>query len=123
MSEIKISNLQDALGTFLANEDANKLAPILMEVLGAGTVSYERAGEILRSVFPPRHRMTGLNCYQRACIAARQGDPAKAIELLHRALDTDWASDILFTDPDLDSLRGDPEFTKILSDMRRRLDD
>lgn len=40
-------NLQGALSNFLANEDAYKLAPILMEVLKAGTISYEKAGEII----------------------------------------------------------------------------
>jgi hypothetical protein len=43
---MKIRNLQKALNSFLKNEDADKLAPILAEALKARTVSYEKAGEL-----------------------------------------------------------------------------
>ena len=48
MSEIELSNLQNALSTFISDEDANKLSPILIEVLKAGNISYEKAGELIK---------------------------------------------------------------------------
>jgi tetratricopeptide (TPR) repeat protein len=82
---------------------------------------YGKAGEILREIFPSSHRMTGFNCYQRACIVALQGGRAEAIDLLRRMLETDFVDDTIFEDTDLDSLRGDPEFEAIQSEMRRRV--
>ena len=64
----------------------------------------------------------GLNWYQQACLAALMGDEASALELLRQSLDTTWASDIVLRDPDLDVLRGDPDFETIAAEFRRRLD-
>ena len=83
---------------------------------------FERAGEILRKTVPPRHRMTGLNCYQRACIVARLGGRGEAIDLLWRMLETDFVDDTIFEDTDLDGLRGDADFEAIQNEMRRRFD-
>ena len=93
-----------------------------LEHLDLALGHYERAGEILREAAPPRHRMAGLNCYQRACIVARQGERAEAIDLLRRMLETDFADDVIFEDSDLDGLRGDAEFEAIQSEMRHRLE-
>ena len=47
---MSIESLQSALSNFLANEDANKLAPILAEVLKSGIITYEKAVERYREI-------------------------------------------------------------------------
>jgi non-specific serine/threonine protein kinase/serine/threonine-protein kinase len=82
---------------------------------------YRRAYEIREEVFGPGHAALGWNLYDQACLLALAGDPAAALAELRRALGYGWASDRIFEDDDLDSLRGDPGFDAILAEVRERL--
>jgi adenylate cyclase len=54
--------------------------------------------------------------YNVACFYALQGDPDRSIELLTRAVDQGWGDqEWLATDSDLDSLREDDRFKKLLA--------
>jgi len=90
--------------------------------LTAADEVFGREHDILAAVFPPKHRLIGVNAYQRACISALRGERDVALAYLRTAISSDWSSDIIFEDPDLNSLRGDPDFESILEDWRRQLD-
>jgi len=77
--------------------------------------------ELRREVFGAGHRALGWNCYNRACVRALKDDREAAIDALREALAVGCASDLIFSDGDLDSLRGAPEFQAILDEVRRRL--
>jgi non-specific serine/threonine protein kinase/serine/threonine-protein kinase len=81
----------------------------------------ERAMEIRRTVFGPGHRGLTPSLYALACLAALDGDRERALALLGEALDCGYASSFILSDPDFDSLRGDPEFEAMLDEVRSRL--
>jgi len=78
------------------------------------------AGEILRkrASLPEKNTVGGLAGYH-----AVAGDKSEAMRLLRRALDLGVLDPVLAplyrSDPDLTSLRGDPEFEKIVSAVRQ----
>jgi tetratricopeptide (TPR) repeat protein len=82
----------------------------------------ERAFTIVQRVFGPDHRNVGPYYHNLACFAALEGDRDRALALIRQALDTGWAWSGVLSDPDLDSLRGDPEFEALMDEVRRRLD-
>jgi non-specific serine/threonine protein kinase/serine/threonine-protein kinase len=82
---------------------------------------FDRGYEIRRVVFGTGHRALGWNCYNRACVLALKGDRPTAIEALQEAVAVGWASDLILSDDDLDSLRGDPDFEAIADDVRTKL--
>jgi tetratricopeptide (TPR) repeat protein len=84
---------------------------------GAARELYERALEIHRGAFGPTHRWVGRVQYSLACIAALAGDREEAIADLRRTLETDWRWAGVLDDPDLESLRGDPEADAILAEL------
>ena len=84
---------------------------------GAARELYERALGIYRGAFGPTHRWVGRAQYSLACIAALAGDRDEAIADLRRTLETDWRGAGVLDDPDLDSLRGDPEADAILAKL------
>ena len=84
--------------------------------------SMKEAQAIQLQVFSETDLRIGVNYYNQACIAALGGDRRAAIGLLTQALATEWVDAIIFRDPDLDSLRDDPEFQSILAQVRARLD-
>ncbi len=58
-----------------------------------------------------------LMLYNGACFYARLGESKLAIESLRKALATGWATyEWLKRDPDLDSIRNDPEFIELIGD-------
>jgi eukaryotic-like serine/threonine-protein kinase len=59
--------------------------------------------------------------YNLACFWALAGDRRRALDLLRRCLDLGLADDYIERDPDLASLRGDPEFHAVLTEVRRRI--
>jgi tetratricopeptide (TPR) repeat protein len=82
---------------------------------------FDRAREIREQIFGAGHRALGWNSYDRACILALKGDRPAAIESLREAVAVGWASDLVLSDDDLDSLRGDPEFEALVGEVRGRL--
>jgi tetratricopeptide (TPR) repeat protein len=81
---------------------------------------FDHAYEIRARVFGAGHRALGWNCYDRACVLALKGDRHAAVEALREAVAVGWASDLLFSDDDLDSLRGDLEFQAVADRVRRK---
>jgi len=59
-------------------------------------------------------------CYNLACILALEGRNDRALEYLQRSLDSGFSNPIIFDDPDLESLRGNPEFEEMAREVRRR---
>ena len=82
---------------------------------------YERSLAIRQSTYGENHRETGIDLYALACIAARQGDRQSALRYFRQTLDTGWSWKGVPEDPDLDSLRGDPEFDPMMAEMVERL--
>jgi tetratricopeptide (TPR) repeat protein len=60
--------------------------------------------------------------YNHACLAALVGDREQALDLLQKWIDTGSADAIIFDDPDLNSLRGLPEFAQLEAVVRERLE-
>ncbi len=84
---------------------------------------YEGSLAIRQSVYGENHKLTGVTCYALACIAAIQGDREDALRYFRQTLDTGWSWNGIPEDPDLDSLRGDPEFDEMMVEMVQRLED
>jgi serine/threonine protein kinase/Tfp pilus assembly protein PilF len=81
---------------------------------------YQRALAINRRALGDGHPRLARSLYNLGCLAALEGDRDKSLELLHQAVDSDFRSPIIFSDPDLDTLRGDPEFEALVEAVRRR---
>jgi len=82
---------------------------------------YERALAIRRKTFAPDHPRVGTDLYQLACVEAGAGDRKRALERVREAIDAGWARALIFDDPDLAPLRGDPRFEAIVTAVRGRL--
>jgi non-specific serine/threonine protein kinase/serine/threonine-protein kinase len=82
---------------------------------------FQRAHEIRQEIFGAGHRALGWNSYDRACVLALQGRPAAALEALREAVGVGWASPLIATDDDLDSLRGDPGFEAIVEQVMAKV--
>ncbi len=59
--------------------------------------------------------------YNLACFSAVRGDREKAMTYLQRAVALGFANEIVTKDPDLESLRGRPEFEAIVAEVNRRI--
>lgn len=59
--------------------------------------------------------------YNLACYRALAGESAAAIDTLGRAFELGYADSLITTDPDLESLRGNPEFDRIVDGVEERL--
>jgi tetratricopeptide (TPR) repeat protein len=59
--------------------------------------------------------------YNLACYRARAGQSGAAVDDLARALDLGFADSLITTDPDLDSLRGDAGFERLVRTVEDRL--
>jgi tetratricopeptide (TPR) repeat protein len=81
---------------------------------------FGRAREIREKVFGAGHRALGWNSYDHACVLALKGDRAAALEALREAVAVGWSSDLIVSDDDLDSLRGDPAFEAIVEEAGTR---
>lgn len=82
---------------------------------------FEQGGAIRQKVFGSGHRALGWNAYNRACIHALLDDREAAFEALREAMATGWANARLLVDPDLASLRGDPEYERLEAVVKGRL--
>jgi non-specific serine/threonine protein kinase/serine/threonine-protein kinase len=82
--------------------------------------SYETSLAIRQKVLPANHRSLATTYYNLACISALDGRKDRALETLQSSLDAGFASPLIFDDPDLDVLRGDPDFEEMVNEVRRR---
>jgi hypothetical protein len=69
----------------------------------------------------PRHRYVRRGYYNLACLSAKAGERDRALDRLREALDHGFAWGIIFDDPDLAGLRGDPMFEAMVAEVRRRI--
>ena len=78
----------------------------------------EESLEIAFRALEPGSRRLGIAFYNLACLLALEGRRDEALARLGEALATGWSWPGMFKDPDLDSLRGDPEFEALLDQAR-----
>jgi eukaryotic-like serine/threonine-protein kinase len=84
---------------------------------------YEGAEKILlqalaptRRVFGQRHSQLGLLLYNLACASAGLGRKAQALDWLRQAIEAGYDNnDDVAHDPNLNALRGDPEFARLVA--------
>jgi non-specific serine/threonine protein kinase/serine/threonine-protein kinase len=100
--------------------------PILYMAQGRYEVAEPLLFEALEShrrVLGGKHPGTSRVLYNLACVGAKRGDRGEALERLRDSLDA-WhgiaSESSLASDPDLESLRGDPEFEAILAEVEER---
>jgi serine/threonine protein kinase/tetratricopeptide (TPR) repeat protein len=79
---------------------------------------FERSLEIRRAVYGPEHHFVGGTLYNLAGISALTGRRQQALTRLRSAIEHGYTGRSIFDDPDLASLRGDPEFERILDELR-----
>jgi serine/threonine protein kinase/Flp pilus assembly protein TadD len=80
----------------------------------------ERTLEIRRESFGDGHRALSGALYNLACLSAVEGDRQTALSRLREAVDCGFAGPAILDDPDLASLRGDPEFEALVETVRAR---
>jgi non-specific serine/threonine protein kinase/serine/threonine-protein kinase len=81
---------------------------------------FERALESSRAVFGPGHEALVGPLYALACLSALAGDRESAIAKLSEAVDCGLSRPEILDDPDLASLRNDPEFEALAQRVRMR---
>ena len=59
--------------------------------------------------------------YYQASYWASLGDREKALQYLRQAIDLGLIGELVVHDPDLASLRGDPEFEAIVAEVKKRI--
>jgi tetratricopeptide (TPR) repeat protein len=64
---------------------------------------------------------TPFGAYNIACAWSLAGEKSRALDALHEAVKLGFADALITDDPDLDALRGDPEFQEILLDVEESL--
>ncbi|MBN1163078.1 MAG: serine/threonine protein kinase [Candidatus Krumholzibacteriota bacterium] len=80
-----------------------------------------RALAIRKKNLRPDHPRIIESYYNLACVSALQGKRREAVDFLREAIERGFALAVIFEDKDLSSLRGDPEFEKLLETVRERL--
>jgi non-specific serine/threonine protein kinase/serine/threonine-protein kinase len=80
----------------------------------------ERALAIRESEVGREHPDVARRYYNLACIWARIGERNEAMDKLRQAIDRGFSWGGIANDPDMDSLRGDPEFEVIVDQIERR---
>jgi len=83
----------------------------------------QQTRDIQRRVLGPDHPETAGSTYNLACLAARQGDRDKALDLLRESVDHGLAPNAVLgmaEDEDLQSLHGDSRFEKLLAEAQKR---
>jgi len=101
----------------------------LLDILGREK-HYRDAGEVAsamrdiqRRVLGPDHPDTARSTYNLACVAAVQGQRAKALSLLTEAVDHGLLTDLALgmeKDDDLNSLHGDRRFEALIGRVKHR---
>jgi len=80
---------------------------------------HEQALSINELAFGPDHPKVARSHYNLACVLAPQGNKAAALKHLHLAQDKGFINPDMGIDPDLASLRGDPEFEALVAGQER----
>jgi non-specific serine/threonine protein kinase/serine/threonine-protein kinase len=84
---------------------------------------YYQIREIQRRVLGPDNPYTAVTTYNLGCLAAVQGQSAKALSILREAIDHGLRSAIatdMENDDDLKSLKGDPRFADLVAYAKQR---
>ena len=89
--------------------------------LDRSRVYFERALESNRKVFGAGHTALIGPLYSLACLSALAGNRDDALRELREAIDCGLVRGDLLDDPDLDSLRGDPEFEVLVKEVKAKL--
>jgi non-specific serine/threonine protein kinase/serine/threonine-protein kinase len=76
-----------------------------------------------RRVLGEAHPETLTSLYELACLCALQGRRHEAIDLLRQAAEQGFAEERICDDSNLDSLRGDPDFEKVVALVKGRLEE
>jgi hypothetical protein len=88
-------------------------------------IALHKTGQLAkaRGVAAETARLTGniYGCYNLACYWALAGGRREALTFLRRSVDLGYSEPWISRDPDLASLRGDPEFEAIVAEIRRRI--
>lgn len=84
---------------------------------------YDRVLEIRTAAFGPEHPGLAGTLYNLACLAALAGENEESLDFLHQAVERSYAGTEIFTDPDLDSLRGEASFDALLVRVSSRRSD
>ena len=66
------------------------------------------------------HPRISATYYCLACVSAVDGHRDRALRELRESLDAGFENPVIFDDPDLASLRGDPQFEAMVSEVRSR---
>jgi tetratricopeptide (TPR) repeat protein len=82
---------------------------------------HERALAIRKKNLRYDHPRIAESYYNLACVSALQGDRTAALEYLKESVERGFAKPLIFSDSDLESLHGIPEFETLLDEMRKRL--
>jgi non-specific serine/threonine protein kinase/serine/threonine-protein kinase len=80
-----------------------------------------RALAIREKHLRPDHPRIADSYYNLACVSALEGSTEEAIGYLKESIRRGFKKPLIFTDSDLKSLHGNPEFEALLDEMRRRL--
>ena len=80
----------------------------------------ERALVIRENEVGREHADVARRYYNLACIWAKVGEREEAMDKLRQAIDRGFSWGGIADDPDLDSLRGDPEFEAIVDEIEGR---
>jgi eukaryotic-like serine/threonine-protein kinase len=75
---------------------------------------------ILRRTLGLKHPDTARSTYSLACYVARNGKRDEALALLREAIDSGYTDPGIPTDPDLQSLHGDPRFNTLVAHAKER---
>jgi tetratricopeptide (TPR) repeat protein len=118
----RIANVDPVLGTF---ERARCLSTLGYAEYRFGRYrearsAYEGSLSLFREVVSEEHPMLQGFYYNLACVQALDGGDEEALASLRKSIGAGFSSEIMLSDPDLDSLRGTPEFEEMLRVVERR---
>jgi non-specific serine/threonine protein kinase/serine/threonine-protein kinase len=90
---------------------------------GEAEAVLQQAFQGQKRILGPQHPGTAHTAYNLACVAARQGHRDNALAVLREAVEYIYPKTLpkIETDPDLESLHGDPRWAEIVAMARERM--